>query len=405
MSLIDMSSEKPPGYAEENNSRLVTIPVTVFTVVCPILMGLRIWARRTTRGVAFDDWVGLAALLFALVTNGLFYGAVHHGFGKHSDALEHESLKKVLLLWWLLQQIYKISLNLTKISLLLLYMRIFSHVVWFRTFARSLIVFLILYVIGTCSAGFAQCRPVRRVWDKTVDGTCLDVYIFFNANGIIAMVTDVIILVLPFPLVYKLSLPLAQKLALIPVFGLGSVICVASALRVYSLIAQLTPDSDRTYDLLSTMWTIIEYNLALVCLCLPSVRVLLVKRFPLYFRSASSRGSNVARSGGGLGGTGVRGTWLSGSGGENGGSRARSRADGGGDLGGGVKIGNRYASRKQLEDTESQEEILDQTRGGGGAADDVEFGAAGGRRGIKKTVKYEVEFEMVDSPKGGYDLK
>lgn len=302
---------------------------------------------------------------------------VHHGFGKHSDAIPYEDLKQALFLWWLNQQAYKVALHLTKISLLLLYMRIFSHVVWFRKVAVGLIVFLVMYMIASASAGFAQCTPVQKSWDRFVDGKCVDLYILFNTNGAVAMVTDVIILILPFPLIYKLTLPWAQKLALIPVFGLGSVICAASIMRVYSLITMTTPSADRSYDISSTMWTIVEYNLALVCLCLPSVRVLLVKGFPRYFRSAASKSSNP-RSGGLP--TGVN-TWPSATRDNNAGHWARVD----GEL---VKIGRHRNSH-----TESQEIILAED------GSDVERGMGPG--GIKKTVKYEVEFEMLEPSKAG----
>ncbi|KAK3986166.1 hypothetical protein QBC44DRAFT_248731 [Cladorrhinum sp. PSN332] len=389
MSEVDLSRERPAGYEEEDHGNWVMIPTTLFTVLCPVLFGVRIWARRTTTGVDMGDWLGLVALIFTLITNGLFFGMVHHGFGKHSDAIHYDDLKKAFQLWWIGQQTYKVALHLTKVSLLLLYMRIFSHVAWFRKVAIGLIVFLILYMIGSAAAGFAQCTPVERSWDRFVEGTCVDLYALFNTNGIVAMVTDVIILALPFPLVFKLSLPWAQKLALIPVFGLGALICVASALRVYTLVTATTPNADRSYDISATMWTIVEYNLALVCLCLPSVRVLLVKGFPRYFRSAASRSrsSNNARSGGGGGvGTGVT-TWPSAAR-NNTGGWSRVEAD-----------GLTKGGRRVVEETESQEVIFqsfEETR------DDVEAGrgVGGTGGGIKKTVKYEVEFEMLEPVKG-----
>ncbi|KAK4160342.1 hypothetical protein QBC43DRAFT_270684 [Cladorrhinum sp. PSN259] len=383
MSPIDTrsSAAKPPGYADEDHSQWVVIPTTLFTVICPVLFAVRIWARRSTTGVDLGDGLGLVALIFALITNAIFLAIVHYGFGKHSDSIPSDNLKKVLFLWWINQQTYKVSLHLCKVSLLLLYMRIFSHVAWFRKVALGLVGFLIVYMISSAAAGFAQCTPIARTWDKQIDGTCVNIYVLFNTNGVVAMVTDIIILVLPFPLVYRLTLPWAQKLALIPVFGLGAVICVASAMRVSTLVQNTTPNSDRTYDIVATMWTIIEMNLALVCLCLPSVRVLLVKGFPRYFRSAASRSrSSVAKSGIGLP-AGVT-TWPSTTRDENGG-HGWSKV-----TGDRSKRSQRHSSR--LESTPSEEVILQHL--GNSEAGSVNSG------GINKTVRYEVEFEMLDPP-------
>lgn len=57
------SSEKPPGYADEDHGHWVMIPATLFTVVCPILFAVRIWARRSTTGVDLSDWLALIALV------------------------------------------------------------------------------------------------------------------------------------------------------------------------------------------------------------------------------------------------------------------------------------------------------------------------------------------------------
>ena len=314
--------------------------------------------------------------IFTLITNAFFFAMVHHGFGRHSDVLAYEDVKQSLFYWWINQQAYKVALHMTKISLLLLYMRIFNHVAWFRKVAIGIIVFLVLYTIGSCGAGFAQCTPIEKSWDKTVDGKCVNLYVLFTTNGAVAMVSDAVILVLPLPLIYSLTLPWAQKLALIPVFGLGLVICLASVLRVHFLITT-PPSADRSFYIASTMWTILEYNLAMVCLCLPSVRVLLVRGFPRYFKSAASRGSNARSAGLNAG---VK-TWPSATA-RNNDTGNWTRADGEPD-----RIGRHRKSH-----TESQEIILAEE------VSDVERGTTG-PAGIKKTVEYEVEFEMLESSK------
>ncbi|KAK4183065.1 hypothetical protein QBC35DRAFT_130430 [Podospora australis] len=380
-------TEKYPGWADENRSHWVMIPSIIFTVVCPLLFGLRLWARKTTTGIDMGDWIGVAALVFALITNFLFFGMVRHGFGKHFDAIPYEDSKPALFLWWFGQATYKVSLHLTKVSLLLLYMRIFSHVVWFRRSAVALIVFLVAYMIASSIAGLAQCTPVQLSWDKKVTGKCVDLYVLFNCNGIVSMVTDVIVLVLPFPLIYGLNLPRAQKFALVPVFGLGTIIVVASTLRVYSLITGTTRDSDRTYDILGTLWTIIEYNLALICASLPSVRVLLVKALPKYFRSSAARSEGKS---GRSGASHVR-TWP---------SKVAMSGDGWSRVGNdGVHMSNLRKGRKG--ETDSQEVILEQVkvvkqpdRSDEEEDLDIEMG------GIKKTIRYDVEFESIRKSHG-----
>ena len=52
--------------------------------------------------------------------------------------------------------------------------------------------------------------------------TCaVNVNQFFNGNSIPNIITDAAILILPLPYIWKLQLPLAQKLALSSIFALG----------------------------------------------------------------------------------------------------------------------------------------------------------------------------------------
>ncbi|KAK1758942.1 hypothetical protein QBC47DRAFT_436311 [Echria macrotheca] len=369
-----MSTEDPaltrPGYARENHSLMVMIPVLILMPLTTVLFAIRMWARQIMSGLATEDWVLFFAYLVAMATNSMFIVMVKHGYGLHLETLSPSDSAFTLRTFWLVQMTYKISLQATKISLLLFYIRIFHHIAWFKKVSYSVIGFLLVYLVTTCVTSILQCRPISLAWDKTIpDGQCIDVLRFFVFNGAIALFTDLVVLALPLPLVWGLKLPLGQKLALIPVFGIGIFIVTVSTLRLYALIA--TPSNDTTYDLSGTLWTIIEFNLAIVCASLPSVRVLLAKMFPRVFR-----GSSVARyrSRDGAGAGGPAGSWGN-KAGPGGWSRVHGHHGGGG--------GNRsmtmsaITSGKHARDETSSEEIMLESHGG-----------------IKKTVQYGVEYGL-----------
>lgn len=56
-------------------------------------------------------------------------------------------------------------------------------------------------------------------------------------------------------------------------------VVITSCLRLTTLNLQ-AETSDPTYDIASTMWTVIEMNVAIVCACLPQIRPLIIKLFP-----------------------------------------------------------------------------------------------------------------------------
>lgn len=54
----------PTFNPNDNNAYLVYIPSIVFVIICPPLMGLRIWARLRKGGkLGADDWTAIAALV------------------------------------------------------------------------------------------------------------------------------------------------------------------------------------------------------------------------------------------------------------------------------------------------------------------------------------------------------
>ncbi|KAM7185121.1 hypothetical protein V8F20_011935 [Naviculisporaceae sp. PSN 640] len=286
-----------PEYVAESRVHWILIPVTLFSVLVTTLVGLRFWARKlgTGNGLGADDWTCLVAMIFALTTNALFIGTTYNGFGLHVKTLAPETLSQGLFLWWFAQITYKISLQLTKISLLQLYLRIFSHLIpWFKRTAYVLIAVLALYTVATCSVSFAQCTPITDAWAVVSPPppsaeqdpnraimrpakNCINLKAFFIFNGVFALLTDLIVLLVPIPMIYTLNPARHQKVALVPLFALGTFIVVISTQRLFFLVTSKPGKDDLTYDLLSTLWTIVEYNLGICCACGPIVRVFVLK--------------------------------------------------------------------------------------------------------------------------------
>lgn len=286
MSPPNTTTAYPQSYIDESRADWILIPVILFSILVPLLVALRFHARRTgtANGLGADDWTCLAAMIFALATNGFFIATTRYGFGHHARAIPPQTLSTALHLWWFSQITYKISLQLTKISLLQLYMRIFGHIPWFKRTAISLITLLILYTLASCTTSLVQCRPISDAWAVRTPGAprnikqCIDMKSFFIFNGCFALFTDLIVLLLPLPLIYTLNPARHQKLALLPLLALGTFIVVISSQRLYFLAMPTKPGgNDMTYDLIGTLWTIIEYNLGIVCACLPIVRVFVLR--------------------------------------------------------------------------------------------------------------------------------
>ncbi len=120
------------------------------------------------------------------------------------------------------QVMYFSNAAVTKMSLLLLYYRIFGVVIRFRI-ALYISSFIVMgYWVACTIVAIAGCHPVSKNWDKLGPGVCIDEINFFRWNGICNLIIDVLVLCLPMPMVWRLKIDLKQKLVLSAIFGLGA---------------------------------------------------------------------------------------------------------------------------------------------------------------------------------------
>ncbi len=113
-----------------------------------------------------------------------FQLAVVHGYGKHKADLNEGEFHHALMWFFVAQTPYKIVVCLNKASVILLYMPIFGT----RSFQRLCWSALIVVICWSIGAGFAtrfQCVPVRKSWNKHLNGHCIDTDAFWIAYAVI----------------------------------------------------------------------------------------------------------------------------------------------------------------------------------------------------------------------------
>lgn len=166
--------------------------------------------------------VGLQSIsITGVIQAGIGYGHVQDIAMDPNYGLE--PITKLSKLIIPLQFLWVLSLSCTKISILFLYLRIFP-VRWLIISSYTTMSIIVAWTIATILAGCLICRPFAYNWDKTiVGGYCGNQVSSFTATGIINLITDVAVIVLPMSSLYKLQMALYKKITLIAVFGLGIV--------------------------------------------------------------------------------------------------------------------------------------------------------------------------------------
>lgn len=94
---------------------------------------------------------------------------------------------------------------------------------WFRIAGWFSIVIVILYTAVISLLMFFHCSPVRRAFDfKLQTGSCLDAGVLYIATAISNIITDIMLFLLPTPVILKLRMSTSQKVACLLIFGIAS---------------------------------------------------------------------------------------------------------------------------------------------------------------------------------------
>jgi hypothetical protein len=132
-----------------------------------------------------------------------------------TDVLVHEIV-------WVDESFYLVILLLTKVTILIFYLRIFPRR-WFQVSAKLILVFVVLSGVVILLLQILQCLPVAYNWDKTISGAkCLNVNALTYTHAGITITQDLLILVLPLPELASLQLERNKKIGVILMFQVGA---------------------------------------------------------------------------------------------------------------------------------------------------------------------------------------
>ncbi|OAL34809.1 hypothetical protein AYO20_06004 [Fonsecaea nubica] len=231
-----------------------------------------------------DDVTTILALVFLVVQCGASVAAVDYGYGRPFDLISKQQAEQALKCFFLLQIFYKLTINCTKLSMLFLYLRIFTDRIWFVRTCWILVALVIGACVSFTLSTILQCSPISRAWERwRIDASCVDIYALWYSNAIYNILTDFVIVLMVPPVIFRLKLPVRQKLGLTCVFGLGLIVCAASISRLTTLYSSAYGDDITAGSLVSTIWTTIEAGLGVICANLPMIRTPLQHFFPKLF--------------------------------------------------------------------------------------------------------------------------
>ena len=121
------------------------------------------------------------------------------------------------------EMIYSPAIFLAKLSILLMYRRLFDTAGTGKThyLIHILIWANLAFYFPYLAATVFQCVPRARIWDPELKGGCINLQAAFIAASAINVVSDFSILLLPLYRISKLKIPTRRKIGVLAIFAVG----------------------------------------------------------------------------------------------------------------------------------------------------------------------------------------
>ncbi|SPO01426.1 related to integral membrane protein PTH11 [Cephalotrichum gorgonifer] len=268
--------------------RTIVAVCVILSFLASVIVGMRLWIRARARGMAADDWMATLSLVFAIAYSVICIIQTKYGLGLPLALRPKANSVIFTRVNYSGRPIYQIGISFFKIALLISYLRLFegTNQRMYRRVVWGAIILIFLSHLGCTFALVFACTPVQKSWNPGMDGKCLAPGPSFTGYAVVTIVSDIIVALIPIPVLLKLNVSRSKKIGLIVIFLLGLFTTVGSVMRYLSIDQIQNGDGNSTNLVL---WGVIEFNVGNMVSSLPFLAPVFLRKAKEY-RSKKSRG-------------------------------------------------------------------------------------------------------------------
>ena len=189
-------------------------------------------------------------------------------------------------LFYVTESLYLSIIALTKLSILCFYLRIFPNKM-FRQLVFAVMAWVTVSGLIFIFLQVFQCTPISFNWEgwrgEYGAHRCFNVNkLVFTAAGF-SIAQDVVILLMPLPLLAQLQTSWRVKLGAMFMFSLGIFVVITSCIRLRTIVL-FARSTNPTWDYTDTLiWTGLECSVSIMVASLPAIRALVSRVSPKLF--------------------------------------------------------------------------------------------------------------------------
>ncbi|KAJ8127522.1 hypothetical protein O1611_g6114 [Lasiodiplodia mahajangana] len=195
--------------------------------------------------------------------------------------LPRTTVKLILKIGYALDFFFPLNQTAVKLSLLILYHRIFSASNAFRYTIYGVGAAQISWGIAILFTRIFPCTPIHRFWDREVPGTCVSAKMLLIAPEVLNTAIDFFMVGMAVWMVHKLQMPTSTKRKLSLLFALGG-FDRAGLIGIIKIADSYTSVGSSGLD---ALWDVIQMTTGIICCTTPIYRSLLALKV---FRTLTS---------------------------------------------------------------------------------------------------------------------
>ncbi|OBT65039.1 hypothetical protein VE03_05252 [Pseudogymnoascus sp. 23342-1-I1] len=291
-----LASWPTPNYVNpERRGHASVVVQSILVALVTAIVVIRLYARIviTRAGVGLDDTVTIISWVFAMgLTASVILAIKQYGWDIHVWDLPPSDMVTSRKISWASMVLYIVTASLTKISILIFYLRILVAKLD-KIITKICLGCVVVYFVAAFLVLFLQCRPLTHYWEILIPGsvgTCIDEGIHMVTSAAFNILMDIVIFLIPLRSLFALRIRTTQKVHLISLFSAGLLVIVAATVRLAYLVIIMWETYDVSwYGYMGWLWASIEVHVSLICACVPSCRAF----FVAWNRSSSKGGSKT----------------------------------------------------------------------------------------------------------------
>lgn len=120
-----------------------------------------------------------------------------------------------------------------------------------------------------------QCSPVSYAWtqgDGQSTGTCVNIRALAFTQAAANLTLDVMIMITPMPILYKLHVDWKKKIQIMIMFSFGIIIIVVCIIRLHLFVRDFDTDNPTSDFWALLVWDAAEAFVSIYCVCLPAAK-------------------------------------------------------------------------------------------------------------------------------------